>query len=137
MINLRFILLAFAWVVCTILLYISAVNSALFIMPSAINMPKFDTTLIVGILAINLIASISSFIGLTISTFNKSLLQKRVGFRQLLIIGVCLFPLANIFYLISSNFEFSRFFLTSFVLSIAESALIVAAISTAWRIKFA
>ena len=133
MINLRFILLAFAWVACIIFLYISAVNSAQFIIPTAMNLPKVDVILINGILAINLIASISSFTGLIISTFNTSLLQRHVEFRRLLIIGVCLFPLANILYFISSNFEFSRFFLVSFVLSIAQSALIAAAISTAWR----
>lgn len=131
----RFILLATAWIICVIWFYISVANIASFINFSALNLSKIGTYTLIGILVVNLIASLFSLVGLCLSTFKRSLLQKRIGFRKLLIIGVCMFPVANLIQLAGNNFELKRYIWSSLALSIAVSALIVIAISTAWKNK--
>ena len=131
----RFILLAIAWIICVIWLYISVTNFVSFINFPPLNLSKIGTYTLNGILVVNLIASLFSLVGLCLSTFKRSLLQKRIGFRKLLIIGVCMFPVANLIQLAGSNFELKRYIWSSLALSIAVSALIVIAISTAWKNK--
>ena len=131
----RFILLAIAWIICVIWLYISVTNFVSFINFPPLNLSKIGTYTLNGILVVNLIASLFSLVGLCLSTFKRSLLQKRIGFRKLLIIGVCMFPVANLIQLAGNNFELKRYIWSSLALSIAVSALIVIAISTAWKNK--
>jgi hypothetical protein len=131
----RFMLLAIAWIICAIWFYVSVVNIVVFVNFPALNLPKIGISTLNGILAVNLIASVFSFLGLSLSTFNKSPLQKSIGFRRLLIVGVCMFPVVNLIELASSNFLLTRYFWTSFAVSICISLIIALAISTAWRNK--
>ena len=131
----RSILLSIAWIICMIWFYASGSNIVGLSKLSELNLSKNSVLAINGILIINLIASLFSLVGLSLSTFNKSLLQKRVKFRKLLIIGVCMFPIANIINLVGRDFELTRYFWTSILVSIIVSLIISWAISTAWRVK--
>jgi hypothetical protein len=131
----RFILLTIAWIICIIWFYVSVVNIVAFVNLPALNLSKIGISTLNGILVVNLIASVVSFLGLSISTFNKSFLQKSVGFRKILFIGVCMFPMVNLIELAGNNFQLTRYFWASFAVSICISLLISLAISTAWRSK--
>lgn len=131
----RFMLLTIAWIICVIWLYVSVVNIAAFVNLPTHNLSKIGISTLNGILVVNLIASVFSFLGLSLSTFNKTLLQQSIGFRRSLIVGACMFPLVNLIELAGSNFQLTRYFWSSFAISICISIIIALAISTAWRSK--
>lgn len=131
----RFMLLATAWIICIIWFYVSVINIVTFVNFPALNLSKIGISTLSGILAVNLIASIFSFLGLSLSTLNKSRLQKNVGFRKLLIIGVCMFPMANLIELAGNNFQLTRYFWSSFTASVVISVVVAFAIATAWNTK--
>ena len=128
-------LLSIAWILCLIWFYASVSNIIGFLNLFDLNLTKTSAAEIYGILLINMISSLFSFAGLTLSTFNKSLLQKRIKFRKLLIIGACMFPVANLIDLAGGNFQLTRYFWASILVSIIISLIISLAISTAWRVK--
>jgi hypothetical protein len=129
----RSILLIIAWIICLIWLYISATNFASFLNFESLNLSKIGTYTLHGVLIVNLMASLFSLTGLCLSTFKRSLLQKRIEFRKLLIIGACMFPMASLIELAGNNFQLTRYFWVSFAVSICISLLISLAISTAGR----
>ncbi len=122
-------LLTFAWIICVIWLYIGVANFAAFL--NAVQ--KISTSTIYGILIVSLIASLISFVGLSITTFYKSLLQENSGFKKILIIGACMFPMANLIELAGSNFQLTRYFWASFAVSICVSFIIILAMVISWR----
>jgi hypothetical protein len=131
----RFMLLAIAWIICIIWFYISVANIASFINFPALNLSKIGTYTLNGILVVNLIASLFSLLGLCLSTFKRSLLQKRIGLRKLLIISVCMFPMVNLIELAGSNFELTRYYWSSLAISVVISVVIVLAVASAWKEK--